>query len=159
MNAHELAELVEPTIVDAGFELVECNVSVRPRSQIFRIYIDSEDGVPVDACARVSRKISETLDQNPLLEGSYSIEVSSPGMNRKIWSAPHFRRFRGEKAKIDLREPEDGIKVWIGEIVEVGDEDVELLLENGAKRRIRLDEIEEARLRMDPWKRKRQDGQ
>jgi ribosome maturation factor RimP len=87
-----------------------------------------------------------------MLEGNYQIEVSSAGMKRKIWSAEHFRRFEGEKAKIDLKAPADP-KVWIGTIgATVGDESFVLVLDNGDKREICISDIDIARLRMDPWK-------
>lgn len=125
------------------------------RSQVFRVLVDSEDGgVPVDACGRLSRQISDELDKNPMLEGSYQIEVSSAGMNRKIWNAAHFRRFAGEGAKIDLREPADP-KVRIGTIgALVGDDRFVFVLENGDEEEICVEDIEVARLRMDPWKKR-----
>lgn len=153
MNPADLAQLVEPAVVEEGYELVECNVSRTPRSQVFRFYIDAEGGVPIDACARVSRRISQALDANPLLQGNYLIEVSSPGMNRRIWTRAHFLRFRGERAKVDLRGGEGSERVRIGSIGEVGETDFELLLEGGGTQRIDFAEIEIARLRLDPWKR------
>lgn len=157
MNAAELAQLVEPAVFEEGFELVDCNVSRTPKSQVFRFYIDSDAGVSIDACARVSRRISQELDANPLLQGNYLIEVSSPGMNRRIWTRAHFVRFQGERVKVDLLDAPSEGRVWLGEIGEVGDDDFELRLENGDTRRIRFDEIEVAKLRLDPWKRKPKD--
>ena len=157
MNAVELAQLVGPAVVEEGFELVDCNLSRTPKSQVFRFYIDSETGVPIDACARVSRRIAQELDTNPLLQGNYLIEVSSSGMNRRIWTRAHFVRFQGERVKVDLREAPDGERVLLGEIGDVGEDDFELRLENGEARRIPLLQVELAKLRLDPWKRRAKD--
>lgn len=157
MNPAELSQLVEPAVVEEGFELVDCNVSRTPKSTVYRFYIDSETGVPIDACARVSRRISLVLDTNPLLQGNYLIEVSSSGMNRRIWTRAHFVRFHGERVKVDLRGVPHDERVVLGDIGEVGRDEFELLLENGESRRIPFDQIEQAKLRLDPWKRKTKD--
>ena len=78
-------------------------------------------------------------------------------MNRRIWTRAHFVRFQGERVKVDLLDAPSEGRVWLGEIGEVGDDDFELRLENGDTRRIRFDEIEVAKLRLDPWKRKPKD--
>ena len=132
---------------------MECSVAHLRRSQVFRVLVDSLDGgVPVDACARLSRAVSDQLDENPMLEGSYQIEVSSAGMKRKIWSAEHFRRFEGEEARVDLNAPAEP-KVWIGTIGPTsGDDRFVLKLENGDELEICISDIDVARLRMDPWK-------
>lgn len=153
MNLAELAQLIEPAVLEEGFELVDCNVSRTPKSQVFRFFIDAETGVPIDACARVSRRISQELDNNPLIKGNYLIEVSSSGMNRRIWTRAHFLRFQGERVKVDLRGVPHEEKVLLGDIVEVGQDDFELLTESGVARRVPFEQIEQAHLRLDPWKR------
>ncbi|MEZ4649148.1 MAG: hypothetical protein R3E97_10270 [Candidatus Eisenbacteria bacterium] len=78
-------------------------------------------------------------------------------MNRRIWTRAHFVRFQSERVKVDLLDAPSEARVWLGEIGEVGESDFELRLENGDTRRIRFDEIEVAKLRLDPWKRKPKD--
>jgi ribosome maturation factor RimP len=156
VTAGEFASLVRPLIVEEGFELVECSVSRRQRHQHFRVSIDREDGVPVEACARISRKISNRLDENPMLRGQYRIEVSSPGMNRPVRTLDHFRRFEGERVRIELAEPGKGPRVLIGTIgtVEGEKEGFWFRPDQGEDRFLSLGEIGSARLRMDPWKRR-----
>lgn len=155
MTKSELAKLIEPLIVADGYELVECSVSRKPRGgQTFRVSIDREEGVSVAACAEVSRRITGELETNPVLAGGFEMEVSSPGMNRPVWTLDHFRRFHGEGVKVQLRNPGEGPAVVTGEIGNLESDGFWLLEENGETLRLRLEDIESAHLRMDPWKRK-----
>lgn len=103
MRREELEELIRPLLQESGLELVQSSVARGGRMQNIRITLDHPDGVSVDACARISRRIAVMLDANPLLRGAYNLEVSSPGMNRPIWSAEHFRRFAGERVRVTMR--------------------------------------------------------
>jgi ribosome maturation factor RimP len=149
-----LAKLIHPLVDAEGYELVECSVSRHPRGQTFRVFIDREEGVTVADCAEISRRIARELETNPLLSGGVEMEVSSPGMNRPVWSLDHFRRFRGEGVKVQLRDPGEGPAVVLGEIGDVEPDGFWLLRESGEPLRLRLENIESAHLRMDPWKRK-----
>ena len=126
MRREELEELIRPVLQDAGLELVQCSVARGGRIQNIRIILDHPSGLSVDTCGKASRRIATLLDANPLLRAAYSLEVSSPGMRRPIWSAEHFRRFVGERVRINLREsspgphfimgiigPDEGDAIWI----------------------------------------------
>ena len=154
MTKSELAKLIEPLVVAEGYELVECSVSRKPRGQTFRVSIDREGGVTVAACAEISRRITRELESNPHLAGGFEMEVSSPGMNRPVWTLDHFRRFHGEGVKVQLRNPGEGPAVVLGEIGDLEPDGFWLRKENGETLRLRLEDIESAHLRMDPWKRK-----
>lgn len=151
MRREELVTLVEPVLLEEGFELVECSVSRTARSQAFRLSVDREAGVPLEACARISRKVALLLDANPLLRGAYQLEVSSPGMNRPIWSADHFRRFRGERIRFELADTPapNALQGTIGELQGDG---VRIRLEGGEEPLFLLSRISRARLHLDPWK-------
>lgn len=153
MTKAELEDLVRPIAAEEGVELVECQVGRTARSQTFRVFIDRDGGVPVDVCAHVSHRIARVLDASPVLRGGYEIEVSSPGMNRRVWTLDHFRRFAGEKVRVDLRPGAEPL-VLTGEIGPVEGDGFWLTLEAGGRRLLRLEEIDVAHLRMDPWKRK-----
>ena len=64
--------------------------------------MDRDGGVSIEACERVSRRLGDLLDANPILRGAYHLEVSSAGMNRPIWTLEHFRRFQGETAQVEV---------------------------------------------------------
>ena len=153
MRREELVSLVQPLLLEDGFELVECSVSRTPRSQTFRVSIDREVGVPVEACARISRRIADLLDANPILHGSYQLEVSSAGMNRPIWSADHFRRFRGERARFELTGSETRTALQ-GTIGALEGDGVRIRTDAGEEMLLPLARIARANLHMDPWKKR-----
>lgn len=153
MTKAELEELVRPITDETDLELVECQVSRTPRKQTFRIFIDRDGGLPIEACAEVSSRLARLLDASPMLRGAYEIEVSSPGMNRRVWTLDHFRRFAGEQVRVDFRPGADPL-LLVGEIGPVEGDGFWLTLQTGDRRLVRLDEMDTAHLRMDPWKRK-----
>ena len=158
MTRQELADLVRPTLESEGFELVECSVSRTPRSQTFRFAIDREEGVQIAGCERVSRLVAGLLDANPMLRGTYHLEVSSAGMNRPIWSPDHFRRFRAEQVRVEVIGPTDGPRFLVGRIGPVEGSAVVLLLDSGEERRVPFAAIQRANLQIDPWKKRSPSG-
>lgn len=152
LTRRELERLLEPLVDELGYELVQVQASRTRRFHVFRVFVDKENGVNISDCAFLSRRVGQILDQDPSLVGAYSLDVSSPGMNRPIWSLDHYRRFQGEKVYILLRDSLDGRRRWTGRIAGVAREEVAIDLEGPGERRFRLDEIEEARLELDPWK-------
>ncbi len=151
----ELAELVRPLLNEEKCELVECSVSRTAHGQTFRVSIDREGGVPIEACAHVSRKMALLLDANPLLRGTYQLEVSSAGMHRPIWSVEHFLRFQGAPVRIELADPAANPRRIRGTIGPVEGERVRIRLEgNGGEIVLSLGEIGRAQLNLDPWKKR-----
>ncbi len=154
MTRQELADLVRLALEGEGYELVECSVSRTSRSQTFRVAIDREGGVPIAACERCSRLVAVLLDANPVLRGNYHLEVSSAGMNRPIWSPEHYRRFNGERVRLEVRGSPESPRFLAGRIGAVDGDEVVLQLDGGEERRVRLAEIVRANLQMDPWKKR-----
>jgi ribosome maturation factor RimP len=152
LTRRELERLLQPLVDELGYELVQVQASRTRRVHVFRVFVDKESGVNISDCAFLSRRVRQILDQDPSLVGAYSLDVSSPGMNRPIWSLDHYRRFQGEKVHIHLTDSLDGRRRWTGHIAEVVGEEVAIDLEGSGERRFRLDEIEQARLELDPWK-------
>lgn len=89
-----------------------------------RVYLDREDGVTIDHCEAVSRALSDKLDEVDPIEGSYVLEVSSPGADRALRKPEHFARFMGEKVEVRLYRPRNGAKSVVGELVGYEDGDV-----------------------------------
>lgn len=116
MRREELEELIRPLLEDGGYELVQCSVARGSRIQNIRVTLDHDNGLPIEACAKFSRTLANVLDANPSLRNSYSLEVSSPGMNRPISEERHFRRFVGERVEFDWRDPGGGIRRLEGAI-------------------------------------------
>ena len=158
MTRQELADLVRPALESEGFELVDCSVSRTPRSQTFRFAVDREGGVPIAACERASQLVVALLDANPVLRGNYQLEVSSPGMNRPIWSADHFRRFVGERVRIELIESAEPPLHLAGQIGPLDGDAVVVVIDRVGERRVALSAIRRANLQIDPWKKRSADG-
>ena len=122
----EIAELLGPTIESLGLELLGIEYLPAPGGATLRLYID----VPADAgeaartvtiedCEAVSREVSAQLDVADPISGNYTLEVSSPGLDRPLFTPAHFARFLGEQAKVSLKLPQDGRRRLQGRIVRV----------------------------------------
>jgi len=96
----QLTELLSPEIALMGFELIELDFS----RGLLRLTIDKPDGVSMDDCVSVNRRVSLLLDAQDPIEGSYRLEVSSPGLNRRLKTLKDFEHFSGRKAKIVTKE-------------------------------------------------------
>jgi ribosome maturation factor RimP len=113
---------------------------------VLRLFIDHPEGVSLDHCEMVSRELSNFLDVEDLIGHPYHLEVSSPGMNRPLRNPAEFARFLGRWAKIKLHDAVAGQKVFIGEIVAVDDEAVDIKLDHGVLARCPHEQISKARL-------------
>ncbi|HEV2213438.1 MAG TPA: ribosome maturation factor RimP [Gammaproteobacteria bacterium] len=136
-----LLKLLEPAIGALGYELVELEFP----PHLLRIYIDREGGVTVDDCEVVSRQVSAVLDVEDPIPGAYTLEVSSPGLDRPLRKEADFVRFAGERAKVELALPKDGRRRFTGTLK--GCEAGEVLIEvDGVDHRLPLADIDKARL-------------
>ena len=109
VDQHKLQSLVEPVVTGQGYELVDVEFKNELGAWILRVYIDKphredrlEGGVGLDDCAQVSRELSAVLDVEDPIPQAYSLEVSSPGIDRPLRTAAHFQHFTGSEAKIQL---------------------------------------------------------
>src|SRR6185312_2141027 len=114
-----LQELLAPTTAALGYELLGCVYVPQGRQAILRVYIDSPEGITVDDCERVSRQLGAVLDVEDPIRGYYALEVSSPGMDRPLFTLAHFQRFIGAKVNIRLHMPVGERKHFKGVIAAV----------------------------------------
>jgi len=96
MTGDELATLLEPTVERLGYELADLEVRPGGRNGLVRVFIDGPDGIGLDDCEKVSLAVSALLDVEDPLPGNYNLEVSSPGLDRKLTKVEHFQRFTGQ---------------------------------------------------------------
>jgi ribosome maturation factor RimP len=101
----------------SGIELVHVGVTGNSRELAVRIYIDKEGGVTLDDCSEVSRKVEAVLDAEDLIPSKYVLEVSSPGIERELYSLADIERFNGRLAKVKMKKDFDGPKTYTGTIV------------------------------------------
>lgn len=113
--------IIEPVVESLGYELVGAEYQVQGHQGLLRVYIDAEDGVNVDDCARVSHQLSGVLDVEDVIKGKYRLEVSSPGLDRPLFTLAHFERFAGHQAKLRLVAPIGGQRKFKGVLQGVED--------------------------------------
>jgi ribosome maturation factor RimP len=99
-------DIVEPITVDAGLELVDIEHRREGRGTVLRLLIDKQGGISLDELTRVSREVSDVLDAHPeAVAGAYTLEVSSPGINRPLTRPAHFTAFVGKRVQVRTRRP------------------------------------------------------
>jgi ribosome maturation factor RimP len=141
----QLHGLLEPIVAGAGFELDELDVRVVGRRHTIRLVVDSDAGVGLDDIATVSRAASEELDQNEhLIGGSYTLEVTSPGVDRPLTTPRHWRRARLRLAAV---RPRDG-DPFTGRVGAAGEDSVQLLV-GGALRTVRYTDVAHAAVEVE----------
>jgi ribosome maturation factor RimP len=124
MTGDELTRLVQPTIEQLGYELWDLEAKLGGKGGVIRVYIDQAGGIGLEDCEKVSLAISALLDVEDPLPGQYNLEVSSPGLDRKLSKVEHFQRFTGETLKISMRFPIEGRKRFRGPLVSSDDENI-----------------------------------
>ena len=146
MTGDELIKLLEPTIEGLGYELSDVEMKVGGRDGIVRLFIDKQpDGVDLEDCQAVSRQVSALLDVEDPIPGHYNLEVSSPGLDRRLTKVEHYQRFTGENVKVKLRFPQAGRRNFSGELKTANDENIEVEVD-GEMHRLPIATIETARL-------------
>ena len=145
MTAEELKRLLEPAIERLGYELADLELKLGGRDGVVRVFIDRPEGIGLDDCEVVSRQVSSLLDVEDPLPGHYVLEVSSPGLDRRLTKPEHFRRFTGEDVRVKLRFPLDGRRNFRGELKAANDENIEVVVD-GETHRLPIATIESARL-------------
>lgn len=140
-----LRSMLEPPVALMGCELVEIEYFPHGKNQTLRVYIDKDGGVTVDDCERVSYQISGVLDVEDPIAGHYTLEVSSPGLDRPLSKPEHFERFSGHEVKLRLSAPREGRRNFKGLLKGFKNEQVELEVD-GEDICLPLESIEKARL-------------
>jgi ribosome maturation factor RimP len=162
-----LMRLLQPEVTGLGYELVELEFHAHRGGGLLRIYIDRTgairapvggegeagdpdagralDGVTVEDCEAVSRRVSALLDVADPIRAGYTLEVSSPGLDRPLRTAEHFARFQGSRVALETTLPRDGRRRWTGRLAASGPADVALEVD-GKRVEFGLAEIRTARL-------------
>ncbi len=132
-----------------GVELVHCEIVGAKRNMTLRVFIDKPGGVNVEDCAAVSRRMEATLDADDFIPSAYLLEVSSPGLERELYSLDDFRRFVGQKVKVKLSSAVNGQKVFVGSIAGVEGNEIVLIEKKDGAVRFPYSEVIKANLRVD----------
>ena len=145
MTGDELAKLLEPTVERLGYELVDLEVRLGGKGGLVRVFIDKPEGIDLDDCEKVSLAVSALLDVEDPVPGNYNLEVSSPGLDRKLTKVEHFQRFEGEIVKVQMRFPIEGRRRFRGTLVSSDDENIVVDVD-GESHSLPLKTIDTARL-------------
>ena len=150
-KARDIAALLAPTVQSLGLQLLGVEYLPAPGGAVLRLYIDVPEAeadsrhVGIDECEAVSREVSARLDVEDPISGNYTLEVSSPGVDRPLFEAAQFARFAGSQAKVGLKLPQDGRRRLTGRIESV-DGDTVTFDVDGAAVAVAIDNIDKARL-------------
>lgn len=141
-----LEDLVRGAVDALGYEMLGVEYVSRPSAgHLLRIYIDSEKGVGLADCEKVSHQVSGVLEVEDPIHGDYALEVSSPGLDRPLFEKAHFARFAGEVARVRLNAALNGRSNYKGVIVEVDGDDIVMQVE-GERVRLPFAQVSSARL-------------
>ena len=101
---NELIELLEPVVTALGYEMLGIEYFKQKDGSMLRLYIDNDVGITIDDCTRVNHQVIGVLDVHDPIKDKYLLEISSPGLDRPLFTLEQFQRFLGEKVKMKLRE-------------------------------------------------------
>jgi len=129
----KIVALINPVIEDMGYELLGAEYVASGKHSILRLFIDSENGIGVDDCEAVSRQVSAIMDVEDPIIGQYSLEVSSPGIERPLFTLAHYQRFLGHDVSLRLFRTIEGRRKFTGSIGSISEvnETMELVTELG----------------------------
>jgi len=141
----KLNTIVSSAVSALDYELVGCEFISQGRHSVLRIYIDSKDGINVDDCAKVSRQVSAVLDVEEPISSRYTLEVSSPGIERPLFTLEQCEEFIGNEVDVKLRTPLDGRRNFKGSLDKIEQECLIVVVDDEAFT-LPFSEIEKANL-------------
>ncbi|MBX9602603.1 MAG: ribosome maturation factor RimP [Bryobacteraceae bacterium] len=147
---NKIQEIADRSAAREGLEVVELELLGGGNSRLLRIYIDKPGGVTHGDCELMSQQIGTVLDVEDVIPGgSYTLEVSSPGVERKLSRPSDFERFAGQKAKVVLKEPVENQKHWEGVLRGIQDGVIAIEPQDGRVVHVPLDQVRRANLKFD----------
>jgi len=153
MENHSIEQAIRRIAADAaaerGVEFVHAEIVGTKRNLTVRVFIDKPEGVTIEDCSVVSKRIGAILDADDFIPSAYLLEVSSPGLERELYNLGDFEKFIGQRAKVKVGTAINGQKVFIGQIAAV--EDGEIVLDDKTSGTVRFphSEVAKANLRVD----------
>jgi ribosome maturation factor RimP len=143
-------ELAAPLVEGEGMEIVDIDFRHEGSrgGRVLRLYLDKEGGPNVADLSRVSRQLSELLDAQETVEGAYTLEISSPGINRPLKKPDHFARFVGKRIRVRTRDLIDGRRSFLGILGQVANDSV-ILTQDGKRYQIPFSMIEKSNYEHD----------
>jgi ribosome maturation factor RimP len=147
-TAEAVTDLIQPVFKDGSWELVDVTFTKEGNTWYLRIFIDKPGGVGIEDCQIVSREIEQILDENDPIPQSYTLEVSSPGIERPLKKPIDYERFSGKLANINTYAPVEGKKNFHGRLIGLRGSDVVLAV-NGSEMIIPFEQVAGAHLEVE----------
>jgi ribosome maturation factor RimP len=151
-NARKVLAMAEPLIealvAGEGCELVDVTYNREPQGWVLRVFIDSPGGVVISDCQGISRQLGDILEGKDVMGSAYSLEVSSPGVNRPLKKSADFERFAGQRVRIKTRVAVQGCRNFLGQLIGCTDGLVHLDVD-GMSMQVPLDSISKAHIEYD----------
>lgn len=144
-KARMILEALEPHATAHNMEIVTVELVGSKKAPTIRVYIDCEGGIGFDELSSAQEWVNEVMDELDPFPGAYTLEVSSPGIDRPLRTLEHFARFAGEKAQVLLKEAYQGRAKWVGILAGVEGNDV-LLVVDGIEEHLPYDQIKKAHI-------------
>jgi ribosome maturation factor RimP len=145
----KVEKIARDAAADSGVELVHVELAGTKRDQVLRIYIDKEGGVTIEDCTNVSQSVETVLDADDFIPGKYVLEVSSPGIERQLYSLADLVKFTGHLAKVKTKTAIAGQKTFVGVITAVDGEDVTIDDRTNGTVTFPYSDVEKANLKID----------
>jgi ribosome maturation factor RimP len=154
----EVRQLARPLADESGLELVDVELIPQGRRRIVRVLLDKEGGITISDCAQFSRRLSDCLDMNQTIPGTYYLEVSSPGIQRPLRTLEAIERFTGQRTSLTTVEAKDGRRHFDGTLLGPDQGRVGVRIDDGTEHWFEWGQVKSAHLVVDPWARLRRDG-
>ncbi len=119
-----IKEIAIKSAADCGVEFVHLEIAGTKRNQVVRIFADKDGGITIEDCSNVSRSVEAAMDADDFMPAAYVLEVSSPGLDRELYSLSDFEKFAGKLAKLKMADGFDGPKALNGRIVRVDEDSI-----------------------------------
>ena len=146
----KLTELLRPAVEGLGYELVGIEHLPMGKHTVLRIYIDSTDGITVNDCSRVSHQVSGVLEVEEPIKGQFTLEVSSPGIDRLLFNFEQFKQFVGSKVKLKLYHAIEGKRKITGLIESIEGDDINIKdADSDSTFQLQIDDIDKANIITD----------
>lgn len=145
MSVKRLTNMLQPLVEDLGYEFVGLEYTGQSKNAVLRIYIDREQGIDLDDCGRVSGEVAALLDVEDPISGQYNLEVSSPGLDRPLFTLEQCARFAGEQVQMTVFAPVEGRRKFKGRILSVTGDTLNID-QDGAEIALDFSNIAKARL-------------
>lgn len=149
MILKKISEMADSLAAGFGVQIFDIKLVGSPRRQILKVFIDKENGVTLEDCAKFSRAFSAVLEVEDIIQTAYVIEVSSPGLDRPLKDINDFIRSKGKVVKITTKEKISDQNVFTGRVQEVENDNIRLFIDNKTEIYVPFAQIAKARLEIE----------